>query len=118
VVLSFSVVISLSGASLVKGLSAAALGALVALVGLDPMSGVRRFAFGTSTLLGGIDFIAVIIGLFAITEVLVGVEEHRRVHGRPRQAHAAVERAPELHRDHAAGDGPAPRHEDGHPQVG
>jgi len=74
VVLSFSVVVSLSGASLVKGLSSAALGALVALVGLDPMSGVRRFGFGSSDLLGGIDFIAVIIGLFAITEVLVGVE--------------------------------------------
>ena len=75
VVLAFSVVVSLSGASLLKGLSAAALGALIALVGLDPMSGVRRFTFGTSTLLAGIDFIAVIIGLFAITEVLVGVEE-------------------------------------------
>jgi putative tricarboxylic transport membrane protein len=74
VVLAFSVVVSLSGPSLVRGLSAAALGALFALVGLDPMSGVRRFAFGTATLLGGIDFIAVIIGLFAITEVLVGVE--------------------------------------------
>ena len=73
-VLAFSVVVSLSGPSLVKGLSAAALGALFAVVGLDPMSGVRRFAFGTSTLLGGIEFIAVIIGLFAITEVLVGVE--------------------------------------------
>jgi putative tricarboxylic transport membrane protein len=75
VVLAFSVVVSLSGASLVKGLSAAALGALVALIGLDPMSGERRFAFGSTTLLGGIDFIAVIIGLFAITEVLLGVEE-------------------------------------------
>ena len=75
VVLAFSVVVSLSGASLVKGLSAAALGALFALVGLDPMSGVRRFAFGTSTLLSGVDFIAVIIGLFAITEVLLGVEQ-------------------------------------------
>ena len=74
VILAFSVVVSLSGASLVKGLSAAALGALIALVGLDPMSGARRFAYGTSTLLGGIDFIAVIIGLFAITEVLLGVE--------------------------------------------
>jgi putative tricarboxylic transport membrane protein len=75
VILSFSVVVSLSGASLVKGLSAAALGALITLIGLDPMSGVRRFTFGTSTLLGGVDFIAVIIGLFAITEVLLGVEE-------------------------------------------
>ena len=75
VVLAFTVVVSLSGASLVKGLSAAAVGALVALVGLDPMSGTRRFAYGSATMLGGIDFIAVIIGLFAITEVLVGVEE-------------------------------------------
>jgi putative tricarboxylic transport membrane protein len=74
VVLAFSVVVSLSGASLVKGLTAAALGALIALVGLDPMSGVRRFTFGSATLLGGVDFIAVIIGLFAITEVLLGVE--------------------------------------------
>ena len=75
VILSFSVVVSLSGASLVKGLSAAALGALLALVGLDPMSGTRRFAYGSTTLLGGVDFIAVIIGLFAITEVLLGVEK-------------------------------------------
>jgi putative tricarboxylic transport membrane protein len=74
VILAFSVVVSLSGVSLVKGLSAAAVGALVALVGLDPMSGVRRFAYGSTTLLGGVDFIAAIIGLFAITEVLVGVE--------------------------------------------
>jgi putative tricarboxylic transport membrane protein len=75
VILAFSVVVSMSGASLVKGLSAAAVGALVALVGLDPMSGVRRFAYGSTTLLGGVDFIAVIIGLFAITEVLLGVEK-------------------------------------------
>jgi putative tricarboxylic transport membrane protein len=75
VILSLSVVVSLSGASLVKGLSSAALGALIALVGLDPMSGVRRFTYGSPTMLGGIDFIAVIIGLFAITEVLLGVEE-------------------------------------------
>ena len=78
VVLSFSVVVSLSGTSLVKGLSSAALGALIALVGLDPMSGVRRFSYGSTTLLGGIDFIAVIIGLFAISEVLLGVEEATR----------------------------------------
>ena len=37
-----------------------------------PCPASRRFTFGTTTLLGGIDFIAVIIGLFAITEVLLG----------------------------------------------
>ncbi|MBI2218914.1 MAG: tripartite tricarboxylate transporter permease [Candidatus Rokubacteria bacterium] len=74
VVLAFSVVVSLSGASLLKGLAAGALGILVALVGLDPQSGVRRFSLGTAELLGGIDFIAVIVGLFAIAEVLLAVE--------------------------------------------
>jgi len=74
VVLAFSVVVSLSGASLLRGLSSAALGALLALVGLDPQSGVRRFTYGTTTLLDGVDFIAVVIGLFAIAEVLAGVE--------------------------------------------
>ena len=74
VVLAFSVVVSLSGASLLRGLSSAALGAMVALVGLDPQTGVRRFTYGTVTLLNGLDFIAAIIGLFAITEVLLAVE--------------------------------------------
>jgi putative tricarboxylic transport membrane protein len=74
VVLAFSVVVNLSGASLLRGLTAAALGMLVATVGLDPLSGVRRFSFGTAGLLGGLDFIAVIIGLFAIAEVLLAVE--------------------------------------------
>jgi putative tricarboxylic transport membrane protein len=75
VILAFSVVVNLSGTSLLRGLTSAALGILIALVGLDPMSGVRRFSLGTVGLLGGIDFIAVIIGLFAIAEVLLGVEE-------------------------------------------
>jgi putative tricarboxylic transport membrane protein len=74
VVLAVSVVVSLSGASLLKGLTSAALGMLVALVGLDPQSGVKRFTLGTAGLLGGIDFIAVIVGLFAISEVLLSVE--------------------------------------------
>ncbi len=74
VVLAFSVIASLSGPSLRKGLTSAALGVLVALVGLDPQSGVRRFTLGTASLLGGIDFIAVIVGLFAIAEVLLAVE--------------------------------------------
>jgi putative tricarboxylic transport membrane protein len=74
VVLAVSVVVSLSGPSLLKGLTAGALGALIALVGLDPQSGIKRFTLGTTALLNGIDFIAVIVGLFAISEVLLSVE--------------------------------------------
>jgi len=75
VILAFSVIVNLSGPSLLRGLTSAALGVFIALVGLDPQSGVRRFSLGTVGLLGGIDFIAVIIGLFAFGEVFQAVEE-------------------------------------------
>lgn len=73
--LAFSVVISLSGKSLLKGLVSALIGLAVATVGLDPMTGVARFTFGSTDLLAGIDFISVIIGLFAITEILANCEQ-------------------------------------------
>jgi putative tricarboxylic transport membrane protein len=75
VILALSVVVSLAGDSLLKGLAAAAVGAIVALIGIDPTSGLKRFTLGNTELVGGIDFIAVIIGLFAIAEVLRNVEE-------------------------------------------
>lgn len=73
-ILALSVVVSLSGQSLLKGFTSAGLGALIALVGLDPMSGAKRFTLGHTELVGGIDIIAVIIGLFAIAEILKNIE--------------------------------------------
>ena len=75
VILALAVVVSLSGRSLRKGLASALLGALIAMVGLDPQSGRQRFTFGVPQLIGGIDFISVIIGLYAIAEVLVSIEK-------------------------------------------
>lgn len=46
------------------------LGLLLACVGQDPMAGVARLTFGNSQLLAGIEMIPVLIGLFAVTEVL------------------------------------------------
>ena len=77
VILAFSVIVNLSGPSLLRSLTSSAVGVLIALVGLDPI-GVRRFSLGTVGLLGGIDFIAVIIGLFAFAEVFLAVEEGKR----------------------------------------
>ncbi len=73
--LALSIIVGLSGASLVKGLISAACGVLVAMVGLDAVSGRRRFTMGIPDLYGGIDFIAVIIGLFAVAEVLRNITE-------------------------------------------
>ena len=54
----------------VKGLLSLLVGLLVATVGLDNPAAVPRFAFGSTELLGGVNFIAAMIGLFAISEVL------------------------------------------------
>jgi len=69
-VLGLSVIVSLSGNSLMKGLGAAVLGLMVATVGSDPISGVSRFTFGQPELLDGIAPIIVMVGLFAVSELL------------------------------------------------
>ena len=70
-----SLVISLSGRALLKGIISMALGLTAALIGQDPLTGATRLTFGSVTLTVGVDFIAVIVGLFAITEVMVNVEQ-------------------------------------------
>jgi len=70
-----SLVISLSGRALLKGLISMALGLAAALIGQDPLTGAARLTFGTVTLNAGVDFISVIVGLFAISEVMINVEQ-------------------------------------------
>jgi putative tricarboxylic transport membrane protein len=74
-VLGLSVIAGLSGGSLLKGLIGAGLGLMVATVGTDPVSGVPRFTFGQADLLGGIRPILVMVGLFAVSEMLVQISE-------------------------------------------
>lgn len=53
-----------------KGWIAGWIGMLVAFVGLDPIHGVPRFTFGILGLLDGISYVAVLIGLFGLAEIL------------------------------------------------
>ena len=69
-----SIVSSISGNEVVKGLLAAAFGLVVSIVGLDLLTGYPRFAFGVPDLLNGISFIPVLIGLFAVAEVFIAAE--------------------------------------------
>src|SRR5512136_2465370 len=69
-----SLIISLSGRALLKGVISMALGLMTALIGQDPLTGAARLTFGFPKLLAGIDFISVIVGLFAISEVMINVE--------------------------------------------
>ncbi|MCT7374193.1 tripartite tricarboxylate transporter permease [Chelativorans salis] len=62
---------TLSGESFAKGAFAGALGVLIGMVGLDPMTAEGRFTFGTITLMGGIPYVAAMIGFFGVAEALV-----------------------------------------------
>jgi len=66
---------SISPGSFIKGLLSGSLGFLVAMVGIDPMTGVLRFTYGSVSLTTGVSFIPVMIGLFGISEVLISIGE-------------------------------------------
>ena len=72
--LGLALVVLLSGPSLVKGLLALLLGLWLTSIGTDLFTAQSRFIFGQATLLGGIDFMVVAIGVFAIAEVLAGIQ--------------------------------------------
>ncbi len=69
-VLGLSVIATVSGDSLVKGLMAGLLGLMISAIGTDPVTGVNRFTFGSPELLSGIPPILVMVGLFAVGELL------------------------------------------------
>ena len=65
---------SLAGSSLPKAFFAAFMGIGFATVGLSPTDAVKRFTFGSPQLVGGFNTLTVLIGLFAITEILLTSE--------------------------------------------
>jgi len=73
--LALTVMINLAGTSILKALLMGCFGYLLTMVGIGPSTGMPRFDFGIHTLWGGFEMISIIIGLFAVTEVLKGIEE-------------------------------------------
>ncbi|MDG1282611.1 MAG: tripartite tricarboxylate transporter permease [Pseudorhodobacter sp.] len=69
-VLGILLVGSLSTGSLVKGIFAGALGIAIGSVGRDPLTFTERFTFDFKLMEGGISFIAVMIGMFGVSEAL------------------------------------------------
>jgi putative tricarboxylic transport membrane protein len=70
-VLGILLVGSLSGESLVKGIFAGAMGIALGAVGRDPLTFTERFTFGTDALTSGVSFVAIMIGMFGISEGLM-----------------------------------------------
>jgi len=69
-----TIIASVSGESLVKGLIAGFFGLLIATVGLDPITGYARFSFNIPNLMTGFPLLPVLIGLFAISQIFIQLE--------------------------------------------
>ena len=61
---------TLAGASLIKGLLAGGLGLMLAAIGVDPQTGSLRYTFGSLYLWDRLDLIPVVVGMFAIPEIV------------------------------------------------
>ncbi|MCK0167334.1 tripartite tricarboxylate transporter permease [Jannaschia sp. S6380] len=84
ILFSLTIIAGVSGDSLLRGALSALLGLLLATVGLDLVYGTNRFTFGDPNLMGGLNFIAVLIGLFAIPEIISMVWNPRGHEGQTR----------------------------------
>ncbi|MEE6281946.1 tripartite tricarboxylate transporter permease [Georgenia sp. MJ170] len=73
-VFALALIASMSEGHMVKGLLSGLLGLLIATVGIDPIGGYPRFTFGSNSLLAGLGFIPVLIGLFGVAEALTRFE--------------------------------------------
>jgi putative tricarboxylic transport membrane protein len=74
-VLGLSLVVVLGGSSLIKALLSLLVGLWLTSIGTDLFTSQSRFTFGSSFLLGGIDFMIIAVGLFAIAGVMDSIRE-------------------------------------------
>jgi putative tricarboxylic transport membrane protein len=77
-ILAFATIGGIAGVDPRKTLLSALIGLLLATVGLDPISGVPRYTFDSFHLYDGIEPIVALVGLFAISEILMLLEKHVR----------------------------------------
>ena len=69
-------VITVTGKSPIKGFISMAVGLLMSTVGVDLFSGTQRFTFGNINLFDGVEFLVLTLGMFAVAEVLMNVEDN------------------------------------------
>ncbi len=76
--LGLTIIASISGKSLAKGLIGGLIGIFASCVGVDVVTGMPRLTFGNSQMLGGLSLLPVLIGLFAVSQALLEAENQVR----------------------------------------
>jgi len=84
ILFSLTIIAGVSGESLLRGTLSAMLGLLLATIGLDLIYGTQRFTFENPNMMAGLNFIAVLIGLFAIPEIMAMVWNPKAHDGKTR----------------------------------
>ncbi len=70
-VFSLMIIALLTRGNAFKGLIAAVIGLIFGAVGMDPVAGSTRLTFGISQLRGGLPLVPVLVGMFAISELVI-----------------------------------------------
>ena len=70
-VFALTIIASLSGKDLIKGLLAGLFGIALSMVGMAPLDGLTRFTFGNFQLMSGFDITVLLIGVFAVTDIIM-----------------------------------------------
>lgn len=70
-IFSLTIIASLSGNSLLNGLLSGLFGIALSLVGMAPIDAFTRFTFGYYQLLSGFDIVVILIGVFAVTDIIL-----------------------------------------------
>lgn len=72
-VFGLTIIASVSGTSIIKGLVAGLIGVLISLIGIDSLTGIVRLTAGIPDLIGGVDFMPALIGLFALSQIIADI---------------------------------------------
>lgn len=78
-VFSLTIIVSLSEGSMINGLLAGLFGIVLSMVGMAPIDALTRFTFGQYQLLSGFDIVVILIGLFAVTDIIKAGFERRHL---------------------------------------
>ena len=76
-IFSLTMIATLSSGNMVKGVMAGVIGFMFSTVGTDTIEGSARFTFGNTNLKGGFDMLAVMVGLFAVGEIIAAAQTSR-----------------------------------------
>jgi len=77
-VFAITIIGSIAGDSLLKGIAGGAIGMLISTIGLSSVGAVSRFTFGIPQFIGGVSLVAALIGIFALPQVLSLVSGSRK----------------------------------------